>query len=186
MNTVTPTNTDKSTNEGAATEGTSLEFSFNWPFRTKCGWPARLVGTLQRTAFPFVVAIMNPAFGAEEMHCYNKGGEQPVDVKGHDEVVTKGVVDGPLSLVNVSDDEFFAVKDFTPVTASVMEMKSYPPNCNPFHHDMFHMGTNLVRGWMVMHEGFVPDGSQFPLRYVEMVNFITGQRFKVSFAPKET
>lgn len=85
---------------------TNNTFNPDLPFQTKCGWPARLVGKLQRRGFPLVVAIMNPAFDAEEMHCYALDGKQPMAaVYATGEVVEgqEGVKDGPLSLVNTGE-----------------------------------------------------------------------------------
>jgi hypothetical protein len=70
------------------------------------------------------------------------------------------------------------------VAATVSEMQAFPPNCNPFRHDHFHMGSDLVRGWMAMHSGFDRDDEPLPLNYVILVNQRTGQRLKVELLPK--
>lgn len=33
------------------------------------------------------------------------------------------------------------------VDVVVTEMEAIPPNSNPFHHDSFHMGSSISRGW---------------------------------------
>jgi hypothetical protein len=56
-----------------------------------------------------------------------------------------------------------------------------PPNSNPFHYDSFHMGTPLVRGWMVMHEGHDRPEEPRDLQYIVLINTRTGQRIRVRF-----
>lgn len=158
----------------------SEKLNIRLPFRTKCGWPARLVGVLQRTAFPYVVAVWNPAFNAEELHTYGEDGLQPVNGNyDHD----KGVEGGMLSLVNIGYDEWRRISRDTMLHAYVVELPSYPPKCNPFLHDHFRMGTALVRGWMAMHDGFDSKDNPRPLKCIELVNTDTGQRFSVHFNP---
>ena len=70
------------------------------------------------------------------------------------------------------------------VSVSVIDMSSIPPNSNPFHYDQFLMGTSLVRGWMVMHEGFDAETDQKPLRSMVLINTRSGQRIRLLFAPK--
>ena len=61
----------------------------------------------------------------------------------------------------------------------VQHMSAIPPDSNPFHYDAYNMGTSLVRGWTVMHEG--PDSTeQRPLRYLILINGRTGQRIRVN------
>lgn len=57
------------------------------------------------------------------------------------------------------------------------------PNSNPFHHDLFNMGTTLVRGWVVMHEGYDRNDSPLPLHYLILVNTRTGQRIHLNLRP---
>ena len=45
---------------------------------------------------------------------------------------------------------------------------------NPFHHDLYHMGTYLSDSVMLMH-------TSGPMKYVIFVNLKTGERFKVMF-----
>lgn len=157
-------------------------FRFNLPFQTKCGWPARLVGVLQRTAFPYVVAVWNPVFGAEEMVCYAHDGEQPVK----DGIEPQhGALKGPLSLVNCSDDWYYRTKQVTHLNAWVEKRTAWPPNCNAMQHDHWSMGTPLVRGWIALHEGFGRSDFPDPLRWVELVNEVSGERFRVHFTPVE-
>lgn len=56
-----------------------------------------------------------------------------------------------------------------------------PPNSNPFHYDSYHMGTPLVRGWMVMHEGTDLPEAPRELTYVILINTRTGQRIRLHF-----
>ena len=62
---------------------------------------------------------------------------------------------------------------------TIIEVPGIPANSNPFHYDEYHMGTDLVRGWMVMHPGFDRKENPQPLNYIILVNQRTGQRFKV-------
>lgn len=68
-----------------------------------------------------------------------------------------------------------------PVLPKIEELSPYPIGANPFNIDHYHMGTDLVRGWIIMHPGFDNKKSPQPLPYLEMVNTRTGQRFKVTF-----
>jgi hypothetical protein len=149
------------------------EFRFDFPFQCKNGWPARLVGKVNRTAFPFVVAVWNPGFAAEEVHTYNKDGMFEGAFPSH-----------PLALVNHMEHEaYYAIEQKTVVHASVQELEKYPPNVNPFRFDSMSMGTPLVRGWIIMHEGFGQPDFPTPLRSMVLVNQVSGQRFRVSFQP---
>lgn len=71
--------------------------------------------------------------------------------------------------------------DFVSVT--VEEMEPIPANSNPFLYDLFSMGTSLVRGWMVMHDGY-NDPEQFPLQGMYLVNQRSGQRIRLKFTPQ--
>lgn len=68
------------------------------------------------------------------------------------------------------------------VDASVQDLDSIPSNSNPFHYDLSHMGTTLVRGWMVMHPGFSDD---FPLEYLILVNTTSGQRIRIDLTKRK-
>jgi hypothetical protein len=153
-------------------------FRIDRPFKTKCGWPARLVGVLHRTAFQYVVAVWNPALNAEELHCYGANGQQPVDTIGLCDP-KPGVGMGALSLVNdeVLED---SLKQDSLIHAHVAPMRSYPAGENVFRHDLYSMGTDLVRNWMVMHEGYSND---FPLTRLYFHNKLTGQNIAVHFSP---
>jgi hypothetical protein len=67
------------------------------------------------------------------------------------------------------------------VTVQPSAMLSIPANANPFHHDSFSMGSDLPRGWMVMHAGF-DDTNGFEDMY--LVNTKTGQRIQLDFEPE--
>jgi hypothetical protein len=148
----------------------AIPFRFNLPFHTKCGWPARLLGVVQRAAFPYVVAVWNPTFGGEEIHSYGEDGNRHENVDG-------------LTLVNTSDEEYYGTTRDTRVHAYVKEMPSWPPNCNAMRHDLWNMGTPLLRGWIALHEGYGRPDFPDPLRWVELVNEVSGQRFRVHFHP---
>lgn len=66
------------------------------------------------------------------------------------------------------------------VTASVSTMESIPAGSNPFNHDLSSMGTNLVRGWIIMHDGFDSADEPQALTNMYMVNTRTGQRIKIN------
>lgn len=70
------------------------------------------------------------------------------------------------------------LKGFTLPTAR--HLAPIPAGDNPFHHDAFHMGTTLVRGWMVMHTGFDRKENPLDLTYVILVNTRTGQRIRIN------
>lgn len=86
-----------------------MTFDHNKPFRTKCGWPARKLGILDRSAFPLVVAVSNPAFGnKEELHVYPLDGHVPASILTCNDPTEEtdyeaddvGCPNGALSLVN--------------------------------------------------------------------------------------
>jgi hypothetical protein len=64
-------------------------------------------------------------------------------------------------------------------SAFIEEMEPFPANCNPFRYDAFSMGSDLVRGWMAMHEGFDRKESPFPLNWLYLVNTRTGRRVRI-------
>lgn len=63
---------------------------------------------------------------------------------------------------------------------TVRHLAPIPAGDNPFHHDAFHMGTDLVRGWMVMHPGFDSKNNPLDLGYVILINTRTGQRIRIT------
>jgi len=76
-------------------------------------------------------------------------------------------------------------------------MEPLPPNSNPFHHDLYNMGSEVSGAWMAMyseHSGFKKDHNKTeeeraagePVwnpdpRYIIFVNQRTGQRFRLDF-----
>ncbi len=64
------------------------------------------------------------------------------------------------------------------------KLESIPANSNPFHYDHCRMGTHLVRGWMVLHDGFDSKQNPLPLDYIILVNQRTGTRFRLEL-PQE-
>lgn len=87
-----------------------MTFDHNKPFCTKCGWPARKLGILDRSTFPLVVAVANPAFGNKEsLHTYPLDGHVPASIMECDAPTTEndyeadevGYPHGALSLVNM-------------------------------------------------------------------------------------
>lgn len=62
---------------------------------------------------------------------------------------------------------------------TVRHMAPIPAGDNPFHHDASHMGSMLVRGWVVMHSGFDSKNNPLDLNYVILINTRTGQRIHV-------
>lgn len=142
------------------------------PFRAKNGWKGRLLGILERTAFPYVVALLNEDFGAEELHCYDQNGlsnsEEP---------------DNPLNLVN--DEERNAGRDDF-VEIWVRQMSAIPPDSNPFLYDLSRAGTSFTSDWTAMHEGNNSSDPSDTLREVVLVNTRTGQRLYLDLVTKMT
>ena len=68
---------------------------------------------------------------------------------------------------------------------TIEEVAPIPAESNPFQYDAFSMGSDLTRGWMVMHPGFDNKESPYPMGWVILVNQRTGQRFKVSLHDDE-
>jgi hypothetical protein len=65
-------------------------------------------------------------------------------------------------------------------TVTLNDMPSIPAGDNPFWHDSMSMGTNLVRGWMVMHEGFDRADEPLDLHWLVLVNTRTGERWRLT------
>ena len=73
---------------------------------------------------------------------------------------------------------------------TIERMTPFPADCNPMHHDAFHMGVYVSGSWMALHAQHAGvnqhTGERFPdPDYIIMVNSRTGQRFKLKF-PKVT
>ena len=78
----------------------------------------------------------------------------------------------------------FTKQDFVNVT--VTENDPIPPNSNPFHYDESNMGSELVRGWVVMHPGYGDAEGLAPLNYMILVNTVSGQRIRLTLSKKES
>ena len=61
----------------------------------------------------------------------------------------------------------------------VQHLAPIPPGSNPFHYDYGRMGTDLVRGWVVMHPGFDSTETPLELGHVILVNVRSGQRILI-------
>ena len=178
---------------------TEDKFDHRYPFQTKCGWPARLLGVMNRSAFPLVVAVFNPAFGAEQLHTYNFDGMQPstfISACVGPEQDELGVSKGSLSLVNIppftniEGDEplipYLKATDFVhAVAVEDLEPMDLERSANPFHYDYMSMGSDLVRGWVIMHEGFDSKEDPQPLHSVTLINGRSGQRIQISLSTKK-
>jgi hypothetical protein len=168
------------------------DFKHTRAFQTQCGWPARLLGILEREAFPLVVAVMNPTFKAEEIHCYPLDGTYPSNqFKASavaDEVTNAGAERGPLSLVNL-DNNFWPHYKATDFVRVVQVEDKTPMNleqsANPFHYDGFSMGTTLVRGWIAMHDGYDHPENPMPMTRLDLVNTRSGQWISLVMGLKE-
>ncbi len=51
-----------------------------------------------------------------------------------------------------------------------------PANSNPFHYDLYHMGTTLGTNVIVMY----PNHPSEEMKYLIIVNVVTGERMRVS------
>jgi hypothetical protein len=98
--------------------------------------------------------------------------------------VFTGPSDGlQLDLVNCTNEEWNALKSTDFVHAVVTkELDPIPRDSNPFHYDSFSMGSDLIRGWMVMHEGYDSNEAQRPLRSLTLINTRSGQRIVVDLS----
>lgn len=57
------------------------------------------------------------------------------------------------------------------------KLDSFPPNSNPFHHDAYHMGTQIGSNCTIMH----PNHSNKECDYIIVINTKTGERLKINF-----
>lgn len=135
------------------------------PFKTNFGEEARIVSLIDN-AFPLVVVVKSRLTDKEVVRQYS--------VDGNAENPDDGF------LVNTDED----LGHSSPVHVSTWELPSLSPGDNPFHHDSGSMGTDLVRGWMVMHDGFDGKNGLYAMRNAYLYNIRTGQRFKLHFSPK--
>lgn len=62
------------------------------------------------------------------------------------------------------------------VQVNIKELESIPAGSNPFHHDLFNMGTPINDSWIIMHTS----SNQRPLPYMILVNSTTGQRIELN------
>lgn len=162
-----------------------VEFNITRPFRTRCGWPARLVGTLQRRSNPYVVAVWNPNYKSEELHVYPSNGEHSPMVEGEDH---------PLDLVEIPDDDYWKWATGStdegrvpepPAHAFITKEPSWPVNANVCRLDSMSMVTRLVRGWDILHEGYDREDEPRPLTRFKLYNARTGDVFIVRFTPMD-
>ena len=70
------------------------------------------------------------------------------------------------------------------VKIQVTPEESIPEGSNPFHFDSWRMGSELVRGWMVMTEGFDNPREPRPATHFILVNTRTGQRVRLDLVPE--
>jgi hypothetical protein len=68
------------------------------------------------------------------------------------------------------------------VMASITELPLLPQYANPFHYDASSMGTSLVRGWIIMHDGYDSKDNERALRSMTLVNRRSGQQFYVDLS----
>ena len=78
----------------------------------------------------------------------------------------------------------FLVSDAVKDQAFIEEMEPFPADCNPFRHDAMSMGSNLVRGWMAMHDGFDRAEEPMPLNWLYLVNTRSGRRVRIHLNDK--
>lgn len=160
----------------------AFEPSFNilMPIRTVVGWPARVIGILQRRSNPYVVALWNPTWKSEELHTYPASGKHQGSVEAN-----------PLDLVNIPDAEYFAWaapgegKTETPVHAFVVKEPDWPRNQNVARLDSMSLITPMHRGWSMLSEGFDRATSPRPLPNMKFYNERTGNVFTLRFSPMD-
>jgi hypothetical protein len=158
----------------------AVAFNILRPFRTTVGWPARLVGVLQRRSNPYVVAVWNPEWKSEELHVYPASGKHSSTLDPH-----------PLDLVEIPDEEYWKWAapakgtPETPVHAFVTREQSVPPG-TPVSALDFNLITPLVRGWHATSEGYDNRDEPSPLRGgFKLYNERTGDVFRVRFTPMD-
>jgi hypothetical protein len=64
----------------------------------------------------------------------------------------------------------------------IRQLPSFPPNQNPFHHDLTNMGTRIGNDLYVMHRNF--DNEHAP--YIILVHPPSGQRIRVDLPENPT
>ncbi len=84
---------------------------------------------------------------------------------------------------SVLQERKFKQSDF--VDVKVIEQEAIPANSNPFHYDLSNMGTTLLRGWTIMHEGFCSEDNPQPANYLILVNTVSGQRIKLELSKRQ-
>lgn len=62
-------------------------------------------------------------------------------------------------------------------TISANVLKPFPPNENPFNHDLFNMGTKMGKDLMIMHANHDTEDC----KYIVLINTKTGERVKIEF-----
>lgn len=74
---------------------------------------------------------------------------------------------------------------FVQITAK--DIEPIPPNSNPYLYDHWRMGSSLLRGWEVMHEGYDNSAEPKPLSHLILINTRSGQRIhlQLSLAPTD-
>lgn len=161
------------------------QFDHRVPFHLADGRKARLVGLINKgstDATKLVVAITQPN-GLEFTADYPADGQ---------------CVNDRMCLVNYTFDEYHGTYDeagtcnggmeVSPgdhVYAAVSEyLPSIPPGSSPFHHDAYHMGTPLVRDWLIMHQGFGMPDRELPMEYMILCNLKSGQRIRIDLRTK--
>lgn len=77
----------------------------------------------------------------------------------------------------------FDLEELMPI---VMRMDPIPPDSNPLRYDAWDMATDLVRGWMAMHNGFDNKDSPTELPYLKLISTRSGERFHVSLPAQLT
>jgi hypothetical protein len=79
----------------------------------------------------------------------------------------------------------FFISERARVQPFIEEIEPFPANCNPFHHDAWSMGSDLVRGWMAMHDGYDREGQHETLDRLYLVNSRSGRRVRVHLNEKK-
>jgi hypothetical protein len=59
----------------------------------------------------------------------------------------------------------------------VEQMESFPPNSNPFNHDLYNMGQSMGTNVVIMYG----NGRENPMGYLIVVDKTTGERLKITF-----